>query len=384
MTSPTAKSVEGSLEGGSINLSQEVVAGIGSQWIKELKAAEAKGGVGGKVASAFRWYLEKPMDLYGKVDGVFKLGTSLHLVENGITAGEFRQLAKRIKFDPTEVIKSPMGDAYKLTPAGAMRVANEIYLNYLALPSFVKVMRSLPLVGAPFFSFQYAMGENFIRTMGYNPEFFNRVSFMLHEVSGEKTPLEKTALESKYYSYLDKPEVIKLPLFTENPLYLNLGNMIPHYTMSMLEPPGRTYKNKYGDAIVGAIDKSGAFSDPAGRVILDYVVLPSLLGEALNKFDQTIYPSDAGLAEKAGLAATGLVESLVPKPFGDIAALSPIPVPDAAMQYVPSQAFRSLRYALQGKTARGIKGTEPASSRTLRELGKRFGLPITPLDIRKQ
>lgn len=77
-------------------------------------------------------------------------------------------------------------------------------MNYAAMPAAVKVLRSLPM-GSPFFSFQYAMAAKLGQTLVSNPAAFNKVSFALHEASGNKTPLVKEALNSPYYSFLSNP-----------------------------------------------------------------------------------------------------------------------------------------------------------------------------------
>lgn len=37
--------------------------------------------------------------------------------------------------------------------------------------------------------------------------------------------------------------MLKLPFFQENPLYLNVANMIPYYSMNMFMPNERKYQN---------------------------------------------------------------------------------------------------------------------------------------------
>lgn len=127
-------------------ISEEITLGVMGKWLREIERDAAAGDLSAK---ALRTLLTKPMSGYSKIDQTAKLGTFLHLTGNGITEGEAVKLAKMMKFGDADFIRSSTGNLYRLTPEAAMRAANEIYLNYLALPGFVKMVRAVPF-GASF------------------------------------------------------------------------------------------------------------------------------------------------------------------------------------------------------------------------------------------
>lgn len=364
---------------GNINITQEFNFGIVAKWINDLEKSAKKGDKGAK---ALAWYLKKPLEDYGRGDQIFKLGVMMHLTRNGISEGEMKVLQKWYKFKPGDIIQSQKGLRFKLKPEASLDVANEMFLNYSALPSWAKIARVIPFLGAPFASFAAGASKNILRGVGYNLGYFNKTRQLIHEISGEKSPLERQALESPYYSNIkDNEAMLRLPFFKENPVYLNLGNAIHLFNLNMLEPPGRTFEDKYGTELVNLVDKSPFFKEPTGQFVLNYLVLPMLLGEAIGPFNNELYPSDASAAEKVGLTLTGAAEPFVPQTPGGLAALAPIPVPDEALPYVPSYRFRRLRNALKGRSAIGTNSSEPASSRTLRALSADAGLPVYRVNV---
>ena len=100
-------------------------------------------------------------------------------------------------------------DLYRFSGEAATGVSNEIYMNYAAMPGAVKVLRSLPFFGSPFASFGYSMLAKTGKTAMNNPAFFNKVNFVLKELSGGKSPLEKDALaNNKYYQWYNKEGMV--------------------------------------------------------------------------------------------------------------------------------------------------------------------------------
>ena len=228
----------------------------------------------------------------------------------------------------------------------------------------------------------YGMGTVMLKTLGYNPAFYNKVQYLLKEASGGKDPQEKAALESKYYSYLDKPGYLRIPWFDKSPAYVRMTNMLPFYSLSLLNPAERNYESRFGDALTGLIDRSPFFKTPTGNTMLNYVILPMLLGEAINQFGQPIYPRDAGLLEKAAIATSGAIEPYNPlgRSAGTALGALPVGVPEAALPYVPSQSYKRMRNALKGRTPLGIPAKEPAGYRALRAALSDVGVPITPVN----
>lgn len=364
-----------------IAIGQEVMIGVSKRWLQILKKDEA---AGSKLAGAIRFIISEPMDQYGKIDQAWKLTTASHLTQNGISEAEYRTLNRWMKFGENEVIKDAIGTYYKLTPLAALRVANETYLNYSALPAFAKVMRSLPIIGAPFFSFTYASGARLLRAAHLNPGFYNKISFFLHELSGEKDPLEKKALTGKYYSYLNRPEFVKLPFFQKNPIYLNMQQMLPHLSFQLLQTGERDYESEYGSEIANWIDRSSLLQTPEGQLLLNYVILPMILGEAVNRVGQPIYPEDATAPEIAGRVLTGAADPFVPRSPSALAAFLAAGIPEEAIPYLPGYAFRKMRYALQGRTSSGVPAKEHPASRTIRSILSEIGVPVHRMDISQQ
>jgi hypothetical protein len=356
------------------NISTDILMGPYGEFIKDIKkAADADK----PFAKAFYWLLTKPMKAYEKVDQTYKLGTALHLTENGITEKELRLLAKRFAISPQDVTAVKGRNLWLLSPDKAMEVSNEIYMNYLAMPGFVKMMRSLPILGSPFMSFAYGSSALTLKAGMYNPSFFNKVNFLLKEISGDRSPLEKRALKEPYFNWYDREGMVKLPFFKENPVYLNAANMLTYYTLNMFQPVERDYGSKLGDTMAKFVDKTPFFKTPEGQLLMDYAILPMITGEAQGQFGQPLWPSDAKLPEKLGRAGLTAAETLVP-PMAGFAGLV---TPEALLPYAPSYRWRKLGYATKGKSALGIPGKEPAGERTLREIAALSGFPTYKMNL---
>ena len=345
-------------------------------------------------------YLTKSSDLYETVDQSFKLGITFKLSKSGISKNELTLLSRSSKIsskdyghyveDAADGIKKfksgapdPKTGAYHLTVDKSMDVAAEIYMNYMAMPNFVKRIRQVPLVGAPFASFSYAMMGKTAKTLAYNPAVFNKVNFALKEVSGEKSPLEKLALKEPYYERFEDPGMVKLnfpPFFQDNPVYMNMENMLPYYTLNMFQPSQRKYDEKYPAALSDFINKFPALKDPFGSIIIDYGLFPMMLQDEAPKgmFNQPLYPESAStLAKTVGYPARQASEAFIP-PF--VGALAGMVLPAGFSEYYPSYQARRMANAKEGLTPIGVEGKESKVSRTLRAISGTLSVPVYPLD----
>lgn len=357
---------------GNINVTQEFNIGAFSKWTKELEKKAAKGDKSAKMA---HWMLTKPLEDYGRGDQIFKLGSVMHLTRNGISEAEMKVLQKWYKFQPGDISASKNGTRFRLTPGASMKVANEMFLNYSAMPAWSRIARVLPVVGMPFASFKAGAAKNVMKGIGYNPAYFNKVQNAIHEVSGEKGPGERKALESPYYEHItSNPAMVKIPFYKQNPVYLNLGNALHVFDTNLLDPPGRTLESKYGTELFSLIDKSGMFSDPTGQFMLNYAVMPMLLGEAIGPFNNELYPEDATALEKAGRALSGGIAPFVPRTPGALIGGS-LPMSEEAIPYIPSYGGRRLQNAKVGKSASGTNSSSPPSELTGTALKAESGFP---------
>ena len=369
---------------------QEVGSGDFGKLLDKMKA---KGDAGSEIYKALYKAATVPSTWYSSIDEAYKLGTFKFLVTHGVNAEELRTLNRMVSFGSKGVgstIKVAGETRYLLTPEAALKGVNDMYMQYSAMPAAVQMIRSLPIIGSPFVSFPYAMSSKIAKTLAYNPAVFNKVGFSIQEFGGRKTPLEKQALADKY-SFLDKPGVVKIPFFDEHPVYANLTNMIPYYSMNMLMPSERRFRDSWAGAVSEVVDKSPLFKGPVGQMLIDEVLLPHLLSEGETPqgyFGQPVWPTDATGMEKVGYTARNLGESVVPGFVGLAGALNPL-MPkslqsQAAIQAVPSFRYRSLAEATQGKNALGIQGMEPALQRTIRGILSAGGLSTTPVNLDKK
>jgi hypothetical protein len=299
------------------------------------------------------------------------------------------KLARMVKMSKDDVskIRTKSGFLYRVKPERATEIANEIYMNYAAMPGAVKVLRSMPILGSPFSSFLYAMLGKAAKTTAYNPAIFNKVNFLLSEISGAKSPIEKEALQSQYYQWLNTPGMVRIPFLTKNPVYINMANMIPYYTMNMFTPSERKYNDTLPGEIIKIVDKSPLFKDPVGQVLFDYFVQPTLISlsrdpslAVQSSFGQPLYPRDATTGEKALYAARTLAEA----PMPGVAAYAGLPqglLLPGVSNAMPSYRWRQMANAVQGKNQLGITTKEGPSSRTFRSLLGSVGVPVQSLDL---
>ena len=318
---------------------------------------------------------------YETIDQTYKMATFLSATVDGYTMKELRSIRNLVNINPEELEKyaSKGQYFYRLAPKTAIELSNLMYLNYNAMPAAVRVMRNFPLLGSPFISFMYGMALKTGQTLAYNPSAFNKVTFAMNDFGGTKTPLEKKALGTNFYSYLTQPGMFRTPLpkfFDKNPIYLNLSNVIPYYSMNMFNPTqynvtGNTTREK----LVRAVQQSPILKDPAGSTLFDFFIQPLILGEAIQpqgQFGQPLYPMDATAVQKVGYGARTLGEAVVP----NIAAYAGLLTPQAMADYIPSYRWRQLSQAVVGNNQLGISSKEPPVSRTVRTLLQATGVPV--------
>lgn len=350
-------------------------------WMGNLKAAaEDKNNIG---ARALNWYLNKPVKWFEATDQAYKIGLASHLVKNGVSDSE---LLIMNKFSPMQigidVFKNKDTGKWTLSGLKAADFANDVYMNYAAMPAAVKVLRSLPVVGMPFASFMYGMLTKTGRTAMYNPAFFNRVQFALNELNGGRSPLEKKSLSQPYYQWMKDNGMVSLPFFRDNPVYMNMASFLPYFTMNIFDQTERRTENTLGGNIVKIVDSMPILKTPEGQLIMDYFIVPTLLRDTnpTGIFDQPLYPQDASAAVKAGYFARSLGETVAP--LGNAAILGAV-TPEAALDYVPSYKFRKLGYAVRGKTAIGKSTKESRVGSTMRSIMSAYtGLGFYPLNIK--
>ena len=294
--------------------------------------------------------LNKMAGGYEKIDQSYKFGTVAYLAKEGVTEAELRKLSRFVKIEP-DMVEEIVSDGirrYKIDGNKAMEVANEIYLNYNAMPTAVKVLRNLPLIGHPFAAFMYGMYIKTGKTFAFNPAFFNNVQFTQDAISKEQSPIEKALLSDPRYSYLKDRGMIKIggeanQFFDKHTMYLNVANLLPYLSLNMFTPSERKYDG-WGGALVSAIDKSPILKDPIGQTMFDYFILPSLISDTqrpTGTFGQYLYPTDAGLLEKTALAARTTADAFVPGVLGQAAGLgigvlgNTLGLPKDTAQYLP-------------------------------------------------
>jgi hypothetical protein len=361
-------------------ISGEVLSGPYTNFVNSIKDMADNGTPGMK---ALHWLLTKPMDDYSKIDQTYRLGAAMHMTKNGISAKELKLIAKRIPLSVDDIVKVEGRDAYRISPMKATEVVNTAFMNYLAMPGFVKAMRSLPLLGAPFMSFAYGMTTGLLpQTAFKNTSIINKIQFAINELNGLKTPLEKVGLDSKYYNYLDQPGMVKLnmlPIFGDNPVYLNLENMLGYYTALPFQEYNRTYGDRFGGKVAKVLDASPFAKDPVGQWMLDYFVLPMALGEATGSFGQQLWPKDASVVEKAGTALRGAAEIFAPSQLGYLGYLTPTEL----APYLPSYNWRSTTYSKEGKGSTGVQTKTPPGEKMITRFFSQFGLPTYKMDLTK-
>lgn len=321
-------------------------------------------------------------DGYGKIDHVYKLTNVLYTSKYGVPENSLRQIARAVKLDAEDVepIVTDGITRYRITSAAkAFELANETFLNYNAMPAAVKLIRQMPLVGAPFIAFTYGMYGKVIKGLVKNPAFFSKQSFALDEMSADASPTEKALLAMERYSYLNDPSMIKLPFPGNSMIYVNAANVLPYLSLSMLQPSSRSFEEALPNSVVKAVDKSPLLKDPMGSLIFDYFVLPALLSEEapLGAFGQPLYPRDAGVAEKFLYGGRTALDAFMP---GIAEPIVGTVAPTSIAPLLPGYTTRKTAEAKEGKTPLGIQTSEHPLSKWMRSIGSSVGIPVqTPV-----
>jgi len=332
---------------------------------------------------------------YEHVDQSWKIGTTNYLTQIGLTEQELVTLSRTIPITKADILAPAIKNGerlYKLTPLKASEVAMEAYMNYAAMPDFVKVVRALPVVGSPFFSFPYAMAAKTAKTAIDNPAIFNKVGSLINEMNVGRTPQEKQALDEKYNEYLKSPTVVKMAGMWNT----DVKNFVPYYTMNMFNPSERDYGDSIQGKMLNLSDKFPFLQDPIGQVVKDYVLTPWVLsgtgqtpqggfGQPLYpNFDESGNPVDVGLGTKAFYAGRSAVESLVPGSLGYLGlANSLVNADPGTIDMIPSYGARNLANATQGRSSIGADTKEDAVRKSFRSILGRSGIPAYTLDPTK-
>ena len=378
---PSGASINpGAMHGGSAYQIQEILKGPFERFLRGMEIFGGSSKPGSAAARLFHKSLTVPLEFYGGFDQAGRIGFIGKTMLDGITQKEIINLSKFYPISMKDVVQVAGKNLYKLNAEKAFSISSDIFMNYGALPDAVKVLRTLPFVGQPFASFSYAFAQKAGKTAMYNPQFFNQMQFLMKEIGGEKSPAEVAALNSKYYSWMNRPGMMKLPFAKETPTYMNTANMIPHLTMNFLQDPDRTYEEKFGSRVAQILDKLPIMKDPIVQIWFDYFIQPTVLGidRPQGMFGQPLWSKDAGLGEKVARAGGAFVETLSPPVLDYLGLITP----EKLANYAPSYRWRSIANAVRGKSSLGIKGTEPASSRTLRAVAAKSGFPTYPINLK--
>lgn len=321
-------------------------------------------------------------DGYGKIDHVYKMSGVVYTTKYGVKEHELRQIARAIDLSGTGDVEEIIVDGvsrYRLSAAKSFELANETFLNYAAMPAAVKVIRQMPLVGAPFVAFTYGMYGKVMKALIKNPAFFTKQHYALEELSGDTSPVERALLSMERYQYLNDPAMFKLNLPGNHMIYANLANVLPYMSLSLTQPSARSFEAVLPNAVTQLVDRSPILKDPVGQMIFDYFLLPAMLSEEipLGAFGQPVYPTDPSLAERIGLPARTLADSFMP----GVAEMGlGLATPTSVADFAPGYLTRKISQAKEGKTPLGVQSKEPAMSRLMRALGSGVGVPIqTPV-----
>lgn len=331
----------------------------------------------------------KMTNQYATFDQVSKMTTFVRSVADGYSMPQLMKARHLIEINPEDIVSKVATNGqyrYRLSARKGVELANALYMNYAAMPSAVRVLRNMPLLGSPFAAFMYGMALKTGQTVVYNPGAFNEVSFAMSEFGGTKTPLEKEALNNKngFYSYLNAPGMFRVPFFDQNPVYINLANAIPYYSMNMFNPSQQKYNSDaLPEKLISAVNQSPFVKDPLGGILFNNIIQPAILSEGIapqGQFGQPLYPSDANFLTKMGYTARDIGETVVPGVLSMAGGIGGVVAPGATEAF-PLYRYRNIANAVQGKNAQGITGKEGKLSRTVRGYGAALGVPIqTPIN----
>ena len=304
---------------------------------------------------------------FNNTSTIYKGAAYFYSMAHGVSGPELLRISKYLGPMTADDITFANG-FYHLSPQKALEAANLVGINYAAMPTAIKVLRNVPILGAPFASFGAGVVAKTFQTIVNNPGAINKLTFLRQEIArGEpQTPFEKAALGGPYYSYLNKFEQMKLPFFQDYPLYLNIARWLPYLSINFFDTPDRKYSDTWGGNVGQVIDQFPILKSPEGQAIYDYLIQPYILGEAnpTGQFGQQLYPEQGTTLEKAGAIAQNIIGNFVPN-------LTPL----------VGFRYNQLVNAVHGKNAEGIATNEPASARFLQLAGSLAGVPITPLSL---
>jgi len=360
-----------------------------------LRMIARKAKAGNPIYKALNLTLNKMSHGYERIDQTYKFGNFLYTAIDGVPEASLRIISRNIVLRPEDITK--VGHRYRLSSVKSLELANEIYLNYAAMPAAIKVLRALPLIGFPFASFSYGMAHKTLRTIRSNPAAFNKISLAQKDLSGSKSPVEKGVLSDPRFDYLNEPGMFKIPglqvssgvgpdrFFEKYGLYVNTAQMVPYLTLNMLETGKRKYEGIWPSRVVSMIDQSPFFKGPVGGAMMDYLVLPTILQQerALGQFGQPLYPLDASPIEKLRrFTYQGIIDPITPGIFGaGVGALYGLAnkagiAPAAGLDFIPTYRGRKIGFGLRGESPLGISGKESVGSRTTRAILGAVGFPV--------
>ena len=361
----------------------------------KIRAAKSAKETNNPVSKVSNLLLNSMPRAYEMVDQSWKLGLTYHLSRVGWPLENLTILSRTVPMAAADIASTVIEKGerlYRLTPKKAAEASTEVFMNYAAMPDFVKIMRSLPVVGSPFVSFTYAMAPKTGKTLLHNTAIFNKVSFLLQEINGARTPEEKKALESKYNQYLNSPTVVKLGGMWNT----DVKNLIPYYTMNMFNPSERKYDSAFPSTMIKLMDNSPFMKHPVGQTLFDYLIQPAVLagsgqvpqgqfGQPLFPgFDTTGRPVDVGLGVKTAYAARTLADSMTPgiMSYAGLANYV-VGLRPEQVEWIPSFGLRGIARATQGANTVGVLTKENPIQRTLRTTAARSGFPLYPLNIKQ-
>ncbi len=348
----------------------------------------AKVAEGSKPFKLYKSLMDNARAGYEHQDQAFRMAVANQLMNHGITENGLKVMTRFVNMrnPETQILSTYTLNGqkmYRLSMDYATEVAHEAAINYGAMPAVVKMLRSIPVVGAPFASFGYGMATKTMQTLAYNPSFYNKVSFGIQSASGGKTPLEKEALKSKYYGWYNDPSMLRVPdqmnFFSQYPLYMNLSNALPYYSLNIFQTSNRSYASVLPDTVVKTLDALPVLKDPVGQALFDNFLLPSIISSTerpLSSMGSPLYPINATNADKAFYAGRGLADSLFPA----VAAPAGLVLPSSAAKYYPGYRTRQMAYGKDQRNQLGIPGSETSSSRFIRNILGYLGIPIQQAD----
>ena len=377
-------------------LASQDLAGTGRILNRIKEAGIVKDGKPTFVQGAAKWVgggLEKFGSSYGRIDQSFKLGTMMHMVSNGITEGELRMLSRFHKINEAQILGSVTRGGiiyYKMDPALAAKITDRIYMNYQAMPAFIRMMGKTPLIGTPFASFPAAMLlDKLPSTMKNNPAFFSKMESLMNEIKGDESPIEKKMKEKNAYAKLQalgQQRLGFIPFFKDNPLYLKIGSMVPFLSINQLDPSERTWGEGAKGKVLSALD-TWLMNDPIGQVFKDYFLPAMVLGDTedttVGRMGQKILPVDPTLFQRVGYAARAVGEA---SPLGSApatVALAPLvsAMPSEAAAYIPNFRARDIGLSAKGQNPIGVSRNEDQKLQLIRAIGKMIGIDTTNVPL---